>query len=124
MRNTPKMKVMPAETRNSQDANVMPSIRMIGRIFMRTAPQHPLRAEWNTARPRPQRALTVWVGTHSDAKAGIPFVGRALVRRGPLAQGRLRYFRVGQLSIHSTVFLPSGGVTSSAGKTGNWSRIG
>src|SRR5262249_20404003 len=29
------MKVMPAETRNSQDANPMPSIRMIGRIFMR-----------------------------------------------------------------------------------------
>src|SRR5262249_40362474 len=69
MRNTPKMKVMPAETRNSQDANVKPSIRMIGRIIMRTAPQHPLRAEWNTARPRPQRALTVWVGTRSDAKA-------------------------------------------------------
>src|SRR6266536_298310 len=39
MRSTPKMKVMPAETRNSQDANTMPSIRMIGRIFMRIAPQ-------------------------------------------------------------------------------------
>src|ERR1700704_2613451 len=28
------MKVMPADTRNSQDAYVMPSIRMIGRMFM------------------------------------------------------------------------------------------
>src|SRR6266511_3099784 len=91
MRNTPKMNVIPAETRNSQDANVMPSIRMIGRIFMRTAPQQPLRAEWDTARPRPQRALTLRVGARSDAKANRS-AERAAVRTTALAPRALALF--------------------------------
>src|SRR5262245_33177988 len=34
MRSTPKMKVMPADTRNSHEANAMPSIRMIAAVFI------------------------------------------------------------------------------------------
>src|SRR3984893_7541349 len=85
------MKVMPAETRNSQDAYVMPSIRMIGRMFMRWG-RHPEVRASKASEPRrmrpdrgchPSRLGALRRAPQGD---GSSFVACDEIRR-PLAQG-------------------------------------